>query len=82
MMSAASSMPSANRTRLSLIPSSSRSSVVSGKLIGETNTLTLQVERAYAEYETVAAFAAASMLTTVGVLTVVVDALWRRLAEP
>jgi sulfate transport system permease protein len=57
-------------------------SVVSGKLIGETNTLTLQVERAYAEYETVAAFAAASMLTTVGVLTVVVDALWRRRAEP
>jgi sulfate transport system permease protein len=57
-------------------------SVVSGKLIGETNTLTLQVERAYAEYETVAAFAAASLLTTVGVLTVVADALWRRRAEP
>jgi sulfate transport system permease protein len=57
-------------------------SVVSGKLIGATNTLTLQVERAYAEYETVAAFAAASLLTSVGVLTVVVDALWRRRAEP
>ncbi len=53
-------------------------SVVSGKLIGETNTLTLHVERAYAEYETVPAFAAASLLTTVGVLTVVADALWRR----
>jgi sulfate transport system permease protein len=53
-------------------------SVVSGKLIGETNTLTLHVERAYAEYETVAAFAAASLLTTVGILTVVLDALWRR----
>jgi sulfate transport system permease protein len=53
-------------------------SVVSGRLIGETNTLTLHVERAYAEYETVSAFAAASLLTTVGVLTVVVDALWRR----
>jgi sulfate/thiosulfate transport system permease protein len=53
-------------------------SVVSGKLIGETNTLTLHVERAYAEYETVGAFAAASLLTTVGVLTVVVDAVWRR----
>jgi sulfate transport system permease protein len=53
-------------------------SVVSGKLIGETNTLTLHVERAYAEYETVSAFAAASLLTTVGVLTVVIDALWRR----
>ncbi|HEX9243116.1 MAG TPA: sulfate ABC transporter permease subunit [Anaeromyxobacter sp.] len=56
-------------------------SVVSGKLIGETNTLTLHVERAYAEYETVAAFAAASLLTTVGVLTVVLDALWRRKHE-
>jgi sulfate transport system permease protein len=53
-------------------------SVVSGKLIGETNTLTLHVERAYAEYETVPAFAAATLLTTVGILTVVVDALWRR----
>lgn len=53
-------------------------SVVSGKLIGETNTLTLHVERAYAEYETISAFAAASLLTTVGVLTVVIDALWRR----
>ena len=53
-------------------------SVVSGKLIGETNTLTLHVERAYAEYETVAAFAAATLLTTVGIVTVVVDALWRR----
>jgi sulfate/thiosulfate transport system permease protein len=53
-------------------------SIVSGKLIGETNTLTLHVERAYAEYESVPAFAAASLLTTVGVLTVAVDALWRR----
>jgi sulfate transport system permease protein len=53
-------------------------SVVSGKLIGETNTLTLHVERAYAEYESVPAFAAASLLTTVGVITVALDALWRR----
>lgn len=53
-------------------------SVVSGKLIGETNVLTLHVERAYSEYETVPAFAAATLLTTVGILTVVVDALWRR----
>jgi sulfate transport system permease protein len=53
-------------------------SVVSGKLIGETNTLTLHVERAYAEYETTAAFAAASLLTTVGIATVAIDALWRR----
>jgi sulfate transport system permease protein len=53
-------------------------SVVSGKLIGETNTLTLHVERAYAEYETIPAFAAASLLTTVGLATVVIDALARR----
>lgn len=56
-------------------------SVVSGKLIGETNTLTLEIERAYSDYETVAAFAAASLLTTVGLLTVVADSLWRRRAE-
>ncbi len=53
-------------------------SIVSGKLIGETNTLTLHVERAYAEYETLAAFTAAALLTSVGILTVAVDALWRR----
>ncbi len=53
-------------------------SVVSGKLIGETNTLTLHVERAYAEYESIPAFAAASLLSTVGVLTVALDVLWRR----
>lgn len=53
-------------------------SVVSGKLIGETNTLTLHVERAYAEYESVSAFAAASLLTSVGILTVALDVLWRR----
>jgi sulfate/thiosulfate transport system permease protein len=53
-------------------------SVVSGKLIGETNTLTLHVERAYAEYETIPAFAAASLLTSVGIVTVALDVLWRR----
>lgn len=56
-------------------------SVVSGKLIGETNTLTLHVERAYAEYESVPAFAAASLLTSVAVLTVALDLLWRRRRE-
>jgi sulfate/thiosulfate transport system permease protein len=53
-------------------------SVVSGKLIGETNTLTLHVERAYAEYESVPAFAAASLLTSVGILTVALDLALRR----
>lgn len=57
-------------------------SVVSGKLIGETNTLTLHVERAYAEYESIPAFAAASLLTSVGVLTVALDALRRRRDAP
>jgi len=56
-------------------------SVVSGKLSGETNTLTLHVERAYAEYESVPAFAAASLLTSVAVLTVALDVLWRRRRE-
>jgi sulfate/thiosulfate transport system permease protein len=53
-------------------------SVVSGKLIGETNTLTLHVERAYSEYESVPAFAAASLLTSIGILSVALDVLWRR----
>lgn len=53
-------------------------SVVSGKLIGETNTLTLHVERSYSEYETVAAFAAASLLSSIGIVTVAIDVFWRR----
>lgn len=52
-------------------------SVVSGKLIGETNTLTLHIERTYTEYETIAAFACASLLALLALLTLVVqEVLW------
>ncbi len=50
-------------------------SSVSGKLIGETNTLTLHVERAYAEYETAQAYAAATMLSLVALVTVILQLL-------
>ncbi len=53
-------------------------SVVSGKIIGETNTLTLHVERLYLEYESIAAFACASLLGLVAVLTLVCQELLRR----
>lgn len=46
-------------------------SVVSGKLIGETNTLTLHIERAYTEYQTVAAYACASLMALLALLTLV-----------
>lgn len=46
---------------------------VSGMLIGETNTLTLHIERSYAEYETTKAFASASLLTLIAVFTLVVN---------
>lgn len=45
--------------------------VVSGKIIGKTNTLTLHIEQSYANYETIGAFAGASLLTLVGLLTIV-----------
>jgi sulfate transport system permease protein len=44
-------------------------SVVSGKLINETNTLTLHIERAYTEYQTVDAFACSSLLALLALLT-------------
>jgi sulfate transport system permease protein len=44
--------------------------VVSGKVIGQTNTLTLHIERVYMEYQTVAAFAGASLLTLIALGTV------------
>lgn len=45
--------------------------VVSGRIIQQTNTLTLHVERTYMEYQTVAAFASASLLTVVALITIV-----------
>jgi sulfate transport system permease protein len=44
-------------------------SVVSGHIRGETNTLPLHVEVLYDEYQFVGAFAAASVLTLLGLLT-------------
>jgi sulfate transport system permease protein len=46
-------------------------SVVSGHIGGETNTLPLQVEILYNEYNSVAAFAAASLLTLLALATLV-----------
>ena len=53
-------------------------SVVSGKLIGETKHAHAARGARVRRYESVPAFAAASLLTTVGVITVALDALWRR----
>ncbi|MBD2034006.1 sulfate ABC transporter permease subunit CysW [Leptolyngbya sp. FACHB-321] len=52
-------------------------SVISGKLILETNTLTLHIEQVYAEYQTVAAFACASLLALLALLTLVAQELLR-----
>lgn len=46
-------------------------SVVSGHISGETNTIPLQVEILYNEYNFVAAFAVASLLTILGLVTLV-----------
>jgi len=46
-------------------------SVVSGKIRGETNTLPLHVEILYNEYQFQAAFAAASVLAGLAVVTLI-----------
>ena len=57
-------------------------SVVSGHVRGETNTMPLLVEILYNEYQFVSAFAIASLLAMVAVITLVVKtALERRLDE-
>ncbi|RIK98656.1 MAG: sulfate ABC transporter permease subunit CysW [Proteobacteria bacterium] len=57
-------------------------SVVSGHIRGETNTMPLLVEILYNEYQIMAAFAVASLLALLAVVTLVVKAvLERRLAE-
>ncbi len=50
-------------------------SVVSGHIRGETNTLPLHVEILYNEYSFTAAFAAASLLSLVAVLTIAVKSI-------
>jgi sulfate transport system permease protein len=47
-------------------------SVVSGHIRGETNTLPLQVEVLYNEYNFVAAFAVASLLAGLALLTLAI----------
>ncbi len=47
-------------------------SVVSGKIRGLTNTLPLHIEALYNDYDFVGAFAAASLLASLGVITLVV----------
>jgi sulfate transport system permease protein len=46
-------------------------SAVSGKTIGETMTLTLHVEQAYTDYETVKAYASSTVLTLLSVGTLI-----------
>jgi sulfate transport system permease protein len=53
-------------------------SVVSGHIRGRTNTLPLHVEILYNEYQFTAAFAAASLLTLIALLTLGVQALLAR----
>jgi sulfate/thiosulfate transport system permease protein len=61
-------------------------SVVSGHIRGQTNTMPLHVEILYNEYQSVAAFAVASLLAALAVVTLVVKSAveWRqaREAEP
>jgi sulfate transport system permease protein len=54
-------------------------SVVSGHIRGETNTLPLHVEVLYNEYNFAAAFAVASLLTALALVTLALKALveWR-----
>jgi sulfate transport system permease protein len=54
-------------------------SVVSGHIRGETNTMPLQVEALYNDYNFVAAFAVASLLTLLAILTLVLKSAleWR-----
>ena len=53
-------------------------SVVSGNIRGETNTLPLQVELLYNDYNATGAFAAASVLTLLAVVTMVIKVMLER----
>ena len=54
-------------------------SVVSGKIMGQTNTLPLQVEAFNDDYNFVGAFAAASLLALLGLVTLIIKSFveWR-----
>lgn len=55
-------------------------SVVSGNIRGETNTLPLQVQAQYEDYQAAAAFASASLLAMIALLTLLLKAFieWRQ----
>lgn len=57
-------------------------SVVSGHIRGQTNTIPLQVEILYNDYQYAAAFAVASLLTLLALLTLVVKNLTQRKDSP
>jgi sulfate transport system permease protein len=54
-------------------------SVVSGTIRGQTATLPLQIELLYQDYNVVGAFAAATVLTAVAALTILIKAVLERL---
>lgn len=54
-------------------------SVVSGNIRGQTNTLPLHIELLYHDYQTAGAFAAASILATVAVFTIIAKVALERL---
>ncbi len=56
-------------------------SVVSGNIRGVTNTLPLQIELLYTDYNAVGAFAAATVLASLAVVTIVVRAIVERYDE-
>lgn len=58
-------------------------SVVSGHIRGQTNTMPLHVEILYNEYQSVAAFAVASMLALLALVTLVIKSIveWRHARE-
>ena len=55
-------------------------SVVSGHIRGETNTMPLHVEILYNEYQSVAAFAVASLLALLALVTLVIKSIieWKQ----
>jgi sulfate transport system permease protein len=58
-------------------------SVVSGHIRGETNTMPLQVEALYNDYDFVGAFAVASLLTLLALVTLALKSAleWRHRGE-
>ena len=50
-------------------------SVVSGHIRGQTNTMPLHIEILYNEYQSVAAFAVATLLTLLALVTLVIKSL-------